>query len=64
MFGPGFNDYYRKALETFSQDILRESDVQILGSEVDELANFYYQKYALFPVDFDPADVSYEIKKK
>jgi len=64
MFGPGFNDYYRKALETFSQDILHESDVQILGSVVDDLANFYFQKYALVPVDFDPADISYEIKKE
>jgi hypothetical protein len=64
MFGPNFNDYYRQALQTFSQDILREADVQILGSEVDDLSNFYFQKYALAPIDFDPIDISYEIKKE
>jgi|SRR3989344_1663806 len=64
MFGPSFNDYYRKALETFNQDILRESDEQILGSDADELANYYHQKYALVPIEFNPADIAYEIKKE
>lgn len=64
MFGPTFDDYYRKAIEMFNQDILRESDGQILGSEIDDLANFYCQKYALVPLQFDPADLSYEMKKE
>lgn len=61
---PTFDDYYRKAIEMFNQDILRESDTQILGSEIDDLANFYYQKYTLVPLQFDAADLSYEIKKE
>jgi hypothetical protein len=64
MFGPTFDDYYRKAIEIFNQDILRESDEQILGSEIDDLANFYCQKYALIPLAFDSADLSYEMKKE
>lgn len=64
MFGPSFDDYYREAIKKFNQDILIESDAQILGSEIDELAKFYCQNYALVPVDFDPADISYEIKKE
>jgi len=64
MFGPTFDDYYREAIKRFNQDILSESDAQILGSEVDDLANFYCQNYALVLVEFDPADISYEIKKE
>ena len=64
MFGPTFDDYYREATKKFSQDILGESDAQILGSDIDELANFCCPNYALVPVGFDPADVSYEIKKE
>jgi hypothetical protein len=54
MFGPTFNDYYRTVLEKFKQDILHESDAQILGSDIDELSNYHHQKYALTPLEFDP----------
>lgn len=64
MFGPTFSDYYRKAIETFNQELLRESDEQILGSDVDNLADFYFQKYALVPLSFDPVDISYDIRKE
>ena len=64
MFGPTFSDYYRKTIEQVQRDILQESDTQILGSETDELANFYFQKYALQPLDFSPDDISYDIKKE
>ena len=64
MFESTFSDYYRKAIETFDQDLLHESDEQILGSEVDNLADFYFQKYALVPLSFDVADISYDIKKE
>lgn len=64
MFGATFDDYYRSVFDQFKQDILHESDTQILGSEIDDLAKFYFQKYALEPLDFDPADISYEAKKE
>ena len=64
MFGPTFSDYYREAIKKVQQDILHESDAQILGSNVDELANYYFQKYALQPLGFDSNDISYEIKKE
>ena len=64
MFGPNFNDYYREALERFNQDLLHESDEQILGSEIDNLADFYFKKYALVPLVFDRNDISYDIKKE
>jgi hypothetical protein len=64
MFGPTFDDYYRTALEKVRQEILHESDVQILGSSDKDLANYYFQRYAIQPVVFDPDSVSYEIKKE
>ncbi len=64
MFGPSFGDYYRTALEKFKQDLLHESDLQILGSSTGDLANFYFQKYCLVPLEFDPAAIAYEIRKE
>lgn len=64
MFGPSFGDYYREALKKVQQDILHESDAQILGTKVEDFANFYFQKYALFPLEFNKDDVSYDIKKE
>ena len=60
IFGPTFNDYYRDAIEKVRQDTLHETDGQILGSDIDELTAFYYQKYALRPIDFDPEDIAFE----
>jgi hypothetical protein len=64
MFGPTFNDYYRTVTDKFNQDILRESEAQILGSDVNDLANYFCQKYALVPLEFDPSDITYEMKKE
>lgn len=64
MFGPSFSDYYRTALDKFRQDLLHESDAQILGSTTDDLANFYFQEYCLVPLEFDPAAIAYEIRKE
>ena len=64
MFGPNFNDYYREALEKVSQEIQRETDSQIIGSDIEQLAKFYFQKYALTPIVFDPADITYNIRKE
>lgn len=46
MFGPTFDDYYRKLLEKVKVEILQESDSQILGSKVDKLVEFLLQKHA------------------
>ena len=64
MFGPTFSDYYRTVTDKFNQDILRESETQILGSDVNDLANYFYQKYALVLLEFDPSDITYEMKKE
>jgi hypothetical protein len=64
MFGPTFSDYYRTVTDKFNQDILRESETQILGSDVNDLANYFCQKYALVPLEFDPSDITYEMKKE
>jgi hypothetical protein len=64
MFGPSFNDYYRAALEKVKQEILQESDAQILGSDIDDLANFYHARHAITPLEFDPAEISFEPKKE
>lgn len=61
---PTFSDYYRTALDRVKDEILRESDTQILGSEVDDFANFYHQKYALVPLEYDPADLEWDFKKE
>lgn len=64
MFGPSFNDYYRKALETFNQELIRETDEQVLGSDIDQLADYYFQRHALVELAFDSSNISYEIRKE
>lgn len=63
-FWPSFDDYYRDALERFQQEILRESDEQIIWSDIEELTKYFFSKYALSPVKFDREDISYDIKKE
>jgi hypothetical protein len=48
-----FFDYYRDALEKAKNDILRESDGTIVGTKVEDMAEYYFQKYAIRPVLFD-----------
>src|SRR4051812_37621436 len=64
MFGPTFNDFYRATFDKVRVEILKETDTQILGSEVDTLAQYYYEKYALAPIQFDPANLEFEINKE
>lgn len=64
MFGPTLDDYYREILEKVKLEILQESDSQIIGSKVDELAEFILQKHALSPIIYDPSDISFEHKKE
>ncbi|TKC07993.1 hypothetical protein FA048_12575 [Pedobacter polaris] len=64
MFGPTFNDHYQEQLEKVREEILRENDAQILGSDVDELSKYYFQRYSLVALDFDPEDIAFEPKKE
>jgi len=64
MFRPTYSDYYRNQLESLKQSILSESDEQILGSDIDVLANYFFQQYALISLEFNPSDITYEIRKE
>ncbi|OGI17377.1 MAG: hypothetical protein A2Z52_00425 [Candidatus Moranbacteria bacterium RBG_19FT_COMBO_42_6] len=46
-------DYYRDALDKLRSLILRESEAQIIGSDTTELAEYYFQQYALNPIEID-----------
>lgn len=47
------SDYYRGALDKARSAILRESEEQIIGSDTEELAKYYFQQYALAPIELD-----------
>lgn len=54
MFGqPSISDYYRKLQDDVRSEVLRESEEQILGSNVDELAQYIFERYALSPIEID-----------
>lgn len=58
-----FSSYYRTLQERVRSEILRESEAQIIGTETDELARYFYDKYALSPIVEDPdRDVSWDIQ--
>lgn len=46
-------DYYRKIAEDVRSDILKESEGQIIGSDIDELSKYYFDKYSLLPIEID-----------
>mgnify|MGYP001577040221 CR=1 FL=1 len=47
------SDYYRNSFEKIKSDILKENDATIIGTDEKELAEYYFQKYALSPIQFD-----------
>ncbi len=58
---PDISSYYRQKLEDIRGQILRESEAQILGSNTEELAQFYVQDAGLTTIEFDPEnDASWE----
>lgn len=61
---PGIDDWYRqKILPAVRSEIMRESDEQILGSDLSELQRFYYDKFAVSEIEEDPQnEPSYEIQ--
>ncbi|MFA4891254.1 MAG: hypothetical protein WC604_02800 [Candidatus Gracilibacteria bacterium] len=48
-----FSDYYRNAFEEIGGKILRESDATIIGTKLEELAEYYCQDYLLDPIELD-----------
>ncbi len=48
-----FSDYYRNALEKIKLKILSETEATILGTDSDELCDYYIQDYILQPIEFD-----------
>lgn len=60
-YNKSISDYYRELSEKVRGEILRESDAQILGSDVEELSKYYFEKYQLFPIVIDEAkDTNWE----
>ena len=51
---PRISDYYRQLQESVRGDILRESEEQIMGTDTDELAQYFYERHALSPIMEDP----------
>lgn len=49
------SDYYRDVLEKARSAILRESEEQMIGSNTQELAEYYSQQYALSTIELDDA---------
>lgn len=47
------SDHYRDALDKIRSVVLRESEAQIIGSDTSELAEYYFQQYALNPIEKD-----------
>jgi len=48
-----FSDYYKNAFEEIRSKILRESDVTIIGTDPNKLAEYYCQDYLLDPIQLD-----------
>lgn len=54
MFGQAsISDYYRQLQDNVRSEVLRETEEQILGTDVEELAQYIYEKYALSPIEID-----------
>jgi len=50
---PSIQDYYRRLWDKIRAEILAEPDSVILGTGVDELAEYYYSKNVLQPLEVD-----------
>lgn len=52
-YNKSISDYYRELSEKVRSEILRESDTQILGSDLEELSKYYLEKCQLSPILID-----------
>ncbi len=50
---PSISDYYRRLTEDVRSEILREPEEQIIGSDINDLALYYFDKYSLSPIEID-----------
>jgi hypothetical protein len=50
---PSIADYYRKVFAGIERQILGEKDESIIGTNIDELAEYYYSNNCLSPIEFD-----------
>ncbi len=58
------SDYYRQAFEKIKGDILKKSDATIIGTNIEELTDYYYDKYCLQPILIDDTqEITWDPKK-
>jgi len=58
-----FSSYYRGLKEKVRGEILRESEEQIIGTNIEEFTKYFYDKYALSPIKEDQKRVvTWDIK--
>jgi len=50
---PSIADYYGKVFADIRKQILTEKDEYIIGTDVNELAEYYYSNNCLSPIEFD-----------
>lgn len=55
---PLISNYYRTSLEKIRSEITRENDATIIGTSINKLSEYYFQKYALPPILFDETQES------
>lgn len=64
---PTINDYYRHAEKEFNAELRDYEPSRLIGSKDDELIEYFFQKYALFPIEIDESrqtEVEKLIKKE
>lgn len=58
------SDYYRQSLAKAKSEILRESDAAIIGTNTEELTQYYFDKYCLQTILFDETqEITWDPKK-
>lgn len=58
------SDYYKITLKEVKSEILRESDATIIGTNIEELTQYYFDKYCLEPILFDETqEITWDPKK-
>lgn len=58
-----FSNYYGALQKQVRGEILRESEEQIIGTNEEELAKYFYDKYALSPIEEDKGrEISWDIQ--
>lgn len=62
---PSFSDYYRKVFGDIQKKILAETDESIIGSDMEELTEYYFGSVSLSLIEFDSErQEEFEYKKE